>query len=536
MLKILIAQINTSVGDFNKNFEKISDCIRQGHENKSDLIVFPECTTTGYPQKDLLYDGAFIDENLRVQKEIQRLTERYKNITVVLGCVSRIGSSLFNSAVVFRNGINEGFYNKKLLPNYNVFDERRYFEQGSIAPVFSIRNTTFGITICEDLWDASYEQKPIKQYLGRVNLIINLSASPFATEKIEKRKKILSDASNKIHVPILYVNQVGAQDSLIFDGSSMIASGNSVIIVSEQFKESLDEVTFLNHNWGCWKGVTEYNEIEKIRQALVLGIKDYFQKNNFFQTLLGLSGGIDSAVVCSLAVEALGSENVLGVLMPSQYSSQGSIDDAKELAEALKIKTQLIPIKEILYQFNNELLSLTDTYKSDVTEQNLQARIRGNLLMAISNDEGRLLLSTGNKSEMSVGYCTIYGDMAGGLSVISDVYKTTVYKLAEILPGIPRNSITKPPSAELKPDQKDTDSLPPYEILDGILKQYIERKKSYQEILDKGFDPDIVKKVIRMVDRNEYKRRQAAPGLIISDRDLVVGRRMPIANKFNFVP
>jgi NAD+ synthetase len=547
MVKILVAQINTSVGDFKQNWDKIHLALLFGHEHSCDLVVFPECTTTGYPQKDLLYDDAFIEKNIALQDDIKKQTERFRDMTVVLGCVQRRFDDshkniLFNSAVVFRNGKFQEVYDKQLLPNYNVFDERRYYVPGDDYPVFRVNDGIFGITICEDIWDNDYDIKPVMGY-EKVDFIINLSASPFATKKIAVRKEVLASASRRAGVPILYVNLVGAQDNLIFDGASMIANGDNVEIVADQFKETFSIVQFQDNKLvSCEEPVIELGETEKIYQALVLGVKDYFKKTGFRRALLGISGGIDSAVVAVIAIKALGAENVLGVLMPSQYSSSGSVEDALLLAKNLGIKTITIPIKEILEAFNKKLLPVMekdialipqDKYQSDVTEQNLQARIRGSLLMAMSNDEGRLLLSTGNKSEMSVGYFTMYGDACGGIAVISDVYKTTVYKLAEIMPEIPRNSITKPPSAELKPDQKDTDSLPPYDVLDGILKLYIEKKKSYQGVLEKGYNPETVRKVLKMVDRNEYKRRQAAPGLIISGRDLTVGRRMPIANGFD---
>ena len=548
MIKIVMAQINTSVGDFQDNRNRIHIGLLFAQAHRADLIIFPECAVTGYPQKDLLYNDAFIDENSKIQKEIREQSLDFKDLTIVLGCIRRstdmdTHKGIYNSAVVIRNGQFIGFYDKKLLPNYNVFDERRYFLTGKNSPIFNVGKYLFGITLCEDVWDDEYDIKPIQGYEQKVNFVINLSASPFDPEKIKKRKNVLGKRSLESGMPILYVNQVGGQDGLIFDGASMIVNNAEVLLAGQEFEENLILVTF---DKGRLSPVSEVVEelavIYKIHRALVLGIKDYFKKTKFKKAVLGLSGGIDSAITAVLAVEALGADNVLGVLMPSQYSSDGSITDALLLADNLKIKTNLIPIKGILDSYgasivpilaDNRELKWDKDYQSDVTEQNLQARIRGNILMAISNDENRLLLSTGNKSEMSVGYCTLYGDMCGGLSVISDVYKTTLYKLARKLSAIPENSITKPPSAELKPDQKDTDSLPPYDVLDGILKQYIERKKSVQDIVAKGFDLETVKKVVQMVDRNEYKRRQAAPGLIMSERDLVVGRRMPIANRFN---
>jgi NAD+ synthase (glutamine-hydrolysing) len=547
MIKIVMAQIDTSVGDFQDNRNRIHLGLMFAQSHGADMIIFPEGATTGYPQKDLLYSDAFIDKNVEIQKEIRQQSTEFKDLTIVLGCVRRstdldTHKGIYNSAVVIRNGQFQGFYDKQLLPNYNVFDERRYFLVGNNAPIFNIGEHLFGITICEDVWDDEYDLKPIQRYEQKVDFVINLSASPFDPEKIKKRKEVLKKRNLESGLPIIYVNQIGGQDGLIFDGASMIANGGEVLLVGREFKEDFILVNFDKGKISpLFEPVEELETIDKIHLALVLGIKDYFKKTRFKKAVLGLSGGIDSAVTAALAVEALGPDNVLGVLMPSQYSSGGSVTDALLLADNLKIKTNTISIKGMMEAYEKDLLTIlshnrdyiTRKYQSDVTEQNLQARIRGNILMALSNDENRLLLSTGNKSEMSCGYCTLYGDMAGGLSVIADVYKTTVYRLARRLPAIPLNSIEKPPSAELKPDQKDTDSLPPYDVLDGILKQYIERKKSAQEIVAKGFDLETVKKVVQMVDRNEYKRRQAAPGLIMSERDLVIGRRMPIANRFN---
>jgi NAD+ synthase (glutamine-hydrolysing) len=559
-MKIGVAQINTSVGDIKGNREKIIKYILQAEKNNCDLVIFPECATTGYPQKDLLYNPAFIDGNTDTIVDIINLTKTL-NVAVVIGFVD-IGTQdknfcIYNAVTVIHNGNIEPAYHKHLLPNYNVFDERRYFEPGIGYRTYKIKDMSFSIIICEDMWCDEYKENPIfslselTEAQDRPQFIINISASPFSADKEELRKAVLQKRFAESHIPILYVNQVGAQDGLIFDGGSMFIN-NSVKVtqVCQFFVEEFRTISFENKNFQPLEDYVsdrfvylqkeETREIYKIHDALVLGIRDYFRKSGFEKAVIGLSGGIDSAVTCALAVEALGPENVLGVLMPSPYSSRGSIDDALALAYPLGIKAITINIDEFIHVYNENLHQVIfgGNYKSDVTEQNIQARIRGNILMAISNEEKRLVLSTGNKSEMSVGYCTLYGDMCGGLSVLSDVYKENVYKLARFINElyknnvIPQNSITKPPSAELKPDQKDTDSLPPYEILDGILKQLIERKKSYVQILKKGYQPETVKRIIRMVDLNEYKRQQAAPGLIISERDLTVGRRMPINNGF----
>jgi NAD+ synthetase len=517
---------------------------------------------------------------------------------VIIGYVNVTSTrKLVNAAAVIENGTILGPVEKQLLPNYNVFDERRYFVPGNrVQPVFTKDNYMFGIVICEDLWDDDYQEKPVrnlKLHNKDLDFIISINASPFAVDKDQLRNRILCRRYEDCKVPIIWVNQVGAQDSIIFDGASRFINSDedlsgigeykNITQFGESFKEDFAIINFEDGTFAIDEKFERHRKVQlpqapiaKIYHALVLGIHDYFDKAGFKTAVLGLSGGIDSALTAALAVDALGAENVTGIMMPSSYSSRGSIDDALALAQALGFKTYEIPIslegisgaKGILETYNNFLKEISNVewmkgntskqYRQDVTEQNLQARIRGNILMAFSNETGALVLSTGNKSELSVGYCTLYGDMCGGLGVISDVYKTTVFELANFYNNyhgkqlIPQNSITKPPSAELKPDQKDTDSLPPYEVLDKILKQYIERKKSYSEIVSKlclcstqpknaqGLANDVqsravVKKVIQMVDRNEYKRRQAASGLIISETDLTVGRRMPIVNGFKLV-
>ena len=532
MLKISVAQINSSVGDYEANFDRIEVFTRDAFRLHADLVVFPECTTTGYPQKDLLYNRTFIQKAAETLDRIIRLSTEYPNLTIVVGHVVQEYDELYNAIIAINNGQKVAEYHKQLLPNKVVFDEQRYYTPGvSARTILDVKGYKIGFVICEDLWHDEYSVKPVLKYRNHVDFVISVNASPFTTQKVELRKQILAKRSQEINKPIVYVNQVGGQDSLIFDGASMIANGTDVRVVADQFEEDSSIIIYDNgtlHLQG--RSIVLEEEIVQIKRALVLGVKDYFRKTGFKKAVLGLSGGIDSALTAAIAVESLGSSNVSGLLMPSEYSSTGSITDAQELANNLSMSHRILSIRELLATYNNILRD--GEYRQKVTEENLQARARGNLLMAVSNDEGRLVLSTGNKSEMSVGYCTMYGDMCGGLSVIADVYKTTVYRLAALYSEIPTSTITKPPSAELRPDQKDTDSLPPYDILDGILKQFIERNLTLSQIVEKGYDRDVVTRVVTMVDRNEYKRYQSAPSLIISERDLIVGRRMPIANGF----
>ena len=560
-MRIAVAQINTSVGDFANNKSKIFAGISFAAMEKADMLVFPECTTTGYPQKDLLYNSAFIDENIKLVREVCQYSISHRNLTIIIGFVDKnnLTQELFNSAAVIENGSIIGTYRKHLLPNYTVFDERRYFTPGTEYPVFIKNGLKYAVTICEDAWDDTYKVKPFstfKKQNADLGLFINLSASPFSVGKEKCRQTVLTRRSKDTGgIPILYVNQVGAQDSLIFDGNSSICLDNACVRICKSFKEDFVAIDFNNYFTATVKAPEKCNDFPYVEEhdifyALSLGIKDYFLKTGFKKAVIGLSGGIDSAVVCAIAVNALGPDNVTGILMPSPYSSAHSVTDALKLAKNLGIKTHTVKIGQALAAYNSTFKTITKKYKSDITEQNFQARIRGNILMGFSNENtDTMVLSTGNKSEMSVGYCTLYGDMAGGLSIIPDVYKTQVFRLAKFInmwgldrclnsahnrnkEVIPENTIKKPPSAELKPGQQDTDSLPPYDVLDAILIRYIEDKESYEEIVRDIPDEKLVKRVIRMVNINEFKRQQAAPGLIITERDLTVGRRMPIANRF----
>lgn len=542
-MKIALAQINTKIGDFDKNSEKIIDFITKAKEKNADLVIFPELTITGYPPRDLLDFKNFVSDNIKCLKKIMPYTS---DIGVVCGFVDfnkeDCGRKYRNAAVLIHNGEIISKHYKSLLPFYDVFDETRYFEPAKEVHPVIFKGKKLGITICEDIWNDKdhlsmplYANNPIETLFSQgIDILINLSASPFWLNKSQDRHAILSNIAQKYDLPIVYVNQVGGNDDLLFDGSSIVIDKEGKLQTqAEDFKEDL-VIYDTELNKGEIKQ-TSTSQQESLFKALTTGLRDYCHKSGFYKTVLGLSGGIDSAVTAVLAAEALGKENVLGITMPSMYSSDGSISDSEVLAQNLDIEFKNIPIKDYFYSYVNNIQN--GDLAMDLAEENLQARIRGNILMLHSNRYGRLLLSTGNKSEMAVGYCTLYGDMAGGLSVLSDVPKVMVYKLAkyinrnkEIIPDI---IITKPPSAELRPDQKDQDSLPPYEILDDILKMYIEENKSFEEIAQK-YNADTVKDVIRKVNNNEYKRRQASLGLKVTTKAFGSGRRFPIVQGYKF--
>jgi len=542
-MKIALAQINPTVGALEKNTQKIIDNIQQAKSQHCDLLIFPEMTIIGYPPKDLLLKKNLIDKNLTLLHSLIPYTE---NITIIVGFVDRDQQhNLYNAAAVISNQKIIKTYHKIHLPNYDVFDEKRYFKSGNTSTnldIFTIHNTKIGLSICEDIW---IDNGPIQQQakLG-ANLIINISASPFHAGKATIRENLIAKRAKENNTPIIYTNLVGAQDDLIFDGRSYFFNEQGQkISQGKAFEEDfiiLPELPNQNTNYITEKNTINHlpteNITKDIHDALVLGIKDYFQKNGFKKAVIGLSGGIDSALTAALAVAALGKENVLGITMPSKFSSSGSVDDSYILAKNLEIEIHTLPIKEVFNTYLNSLQPLFHNTSFNVAEENIQARIRGNYLMAISNKFGHLVLATGNKSELSVGYATLYGDMAGGLAVISDVFKTTVYELCTYinqesnLEIIPNSTITKEPSAELREDQKDSDSLPIYPILDPILQSYIEEEKSKEEIIAQGFDKITVERVIKMVDRNEYKRQQAAVGFKITPRAFGSGRRIPITN------
>ncbi|MDB9546894.1 NAD+ synthase [Dolichospermum circinale] len=555
-MKIAIAQINPLIGDLSGNAQKILEMSQQASLTGVRLLLTPELSICGYPPRDLLLNPSFV---VAMNQTLQKLAEDLPaNLAVLVGTVvknsqARItgGKNLFNSMALLENGKIQQFFHKRLLPTYDVFDEHRYFEHGLEVNYLIVDHLKIGVTICEDLWNdeefwgkRSYPINPINDLadLG-VDLIVNLSASPYTVGKQNLREAMLKHSAINFQKPIIYTNQVGGNDDLIFDGHSFAVNKQGEIIARGQgFVSDLITVEFnANHKdlvLGNISPVYESEEAE-IWDALVLGVKDYVHKCRFSKVLLGLSGGVDSALVAAIATAALGKENVIGILMPSPYSSEHSISDALALAENLDIQTEILPIGELMQTFDQSLNDLFAGTEFGIAEENLQSRIRGNLLMAISNKFGYLLLSTGNKSEMSVGYCTLYGDMNGGLSVIADVPKTRIYSLCQWLNShhqkevIPVNILTKAPSAELKPGQVDQDSLPAYDILDDILDRLLHQHQSAAEIVIAGHDPVVVDKVLQLLSRAEFKRRQAAPGLKITDRAFGTGWRMPIASSWS---
>ncbi|MEH1841998.1 MAG: NAD+ synthase [Nostoc sp.] len=552
-MKIAIAQINPTIGDLLLNAQKILEAAQRAASTGARLLLTPELSLCGYPPRDLLLNPSFVEAmGITLQNLAQDLPP---NLAVLVGNVEQNlkahisgGKTLFNSMALLENGKVKQVFHKRLLPTYDVFDERRYFEPGLRANYFTLDNIHIGVTICEDLWNdeefwgkRNYAVNPIADLaiLG-VDLIVNLSASPYTVGKQQFRETMLRHSAIRFQQPMIYANQVGGNDDLIFDGRSFALNRKGEVMCRARgFDTDLVVVEFdevqRDLQLSSIAPVYESGD-EEIWQALVLGVRDYARKCRFSKVVLGLSGGIDSAIVAAIATAALGKENVLGVLMPSPYSSEHSITDAVALAENLGIKTHLLPIGELMQGFDRTLDDLFAGTEFGLAEENIQSRIRGNLLMAIANKFGYLLLSTGNKSEMAVGYCTLYGDMNGGLAVIADVPKTRIYSLCEWLNRnneiIPQNILTKPPSAELKPGQVDQDSLPPYEILDDILQRLIHNHQSAAQIVAAGHDPLIVGRVIQMVARAEFKRRQAPPGLKITDRAFGTGWRMPIASNW----
>jgi NAD+ synthase/NAD+ synthase (glutamine-hydrolysing) len=555
-MKIAIAQINPIIGDLLGNTQKILEMSQQAASENVRLLLTPELSICGYPPRDLLLNPSFVES---IDKTLQKLAEDLPaNLAVLVGTVVKNsqahisgGKNLFNSMALLENGKIQQFFHKRLLPTYDVFDEKRYFEPGLQANSFKLDNLHIGVTICEDLWNdeefwgkRSYAVNPIADLanLG-VDLIVNLSASPYTVGKQHLREAMLKHSAVNFQQPIIYTNQVGGNDDLIFDGRSFALNKQGEIVCrAKGFVSDFLTVEFNSDKQDLQLGhisPIDESEDEEIWNALVLGVKDYVGKCRFSKVLLGLSGGVDSALVAAIATAALGKENVIGVLMPSPYSSEHSISDALALAANLDIQTQILPIGELMQSFDKSLGELFAGTEFGIAEENLQSRIRGNLLMAISNKFGYLLLSTGNKSEMAVGYCTLYGDMNGGLSVIADVPKTRVYSLCKWLNShqqkevIPENILTKAPSAELKPGQVDQDSLPPYEILDDILDRLIHQHQSAAEIITAGHESAIVDRVLQLLSRAEFKRRQAAPGLKITDRAFGTGWRMPIASSWS---
>ena len=553
-LRIAMAQINCLVGDLEGNFNKIRANIKAAEELGADIVVFPELAVTGYPPEDLLLKPKFVSDNLEYLK---KLAKSVRDTAVITGFVDRKGKSLYNSAAVIYRGKVSGVYHKMRLPNYGVFDEERYFEEGDEASVFKFGECLFAVSICEDLW---HQGGPIKlQAALGAKLIFNINASVYHAGKIKEREDIIKKQAKLNKVSIAYINLVGGQDELVFDGQSIAVDNKGKLIRrAEAFQEELsvadidvptakaksskriivvtDKIPEKNKLKLLKKEIKPLEPLAEVYQALVLGLRDYINKNGFKKAVIGLSGGIDSALVAVLAADAIGKENVTGVYMPSRYSSDESEIDAKELAVNLGVEFKVIPIEQ-MYSAYIDILALHFAGREpNIAEENLQARIRGNILMALSNKFGWLVLTTGNKSEMSTGYATLYGDMAGGFAVIKDVPKTLVYKLSQyrnaLCAVIPGRTFIKEPTAELKPNQKDSDTLPVYEKLDPILKAYIEEDKDLEKISSLGFSAEEAARVLRMVDKSEYKRRQSPPGIKITPKAFGRDRRMPITNKY----
>jgi NAD+ synthase (glutamine-hydrolysing) len=543
-VKIALGQINPTVGDFSGNAAKIIEFSRRAQAGGAGLILFPELSVCGYPPRDLVERPSFVARNRETAEQIAAAT---RGMAVICGLVtpaeSETGKSAMNSAALLQEGKIAFLQSKMLLPTYDVFDEMRNFAPAKSQQLFPLCGNRVALTICEDAWNDKlfwpkrlYTIDPIDALVrAGGDLVLNISASPFWIGKREVRRDMLASIARHHKVPVAMVNQVGGDDSLVFDGSSIVlnAEGN-IIAQGRSFEEDLIYFDSTKLTGDLHEQIE--GEEASVYGALVLGTRDYIQKCGFRKAIIGLSGGIDSALTAVIAADAVGAENVLGVGMPGPYSSPGSIDDARALASNLGIRFELLSINCAVEAYRKTLKEVFANQKEDVTEENIQSRARGTLLMALSNKFGAIVLSTGNKSELGVGYCTLYGDMVGGLAVISDVPKTLVYRLSYYVnsrkPVIPQDTLEKPPSAELRPDQKDSDSLPPYEILDAVLEDYVEDARSVERIAaDRGFDIEVVRRVVRMVDRAEYKRQQAAPGIKISPKAFGYGRRFPIAAK-----
>ncbi len=590
LFRIAMVQMNPTVGDLEGNVRRITTWLREARKDKAELAVFPELAITGYPPEDLLLKPRFLEDNRRALEEIVRTC---RGLAAVVGYVGQGGGShqkpahpmvvpagrheLYNAAAVIADQRLVTTYEKQYLPNYGVFDESRYFHPGRRIPVVVLNGIALGVNICEDIW---FPEGPCRtQAAAGAEVIVNINASPFHVGKSRFREQMLATRARENGVIVTYTNQVGGQDELVFDGNSLIIDQNGeVILRGKVFEEDLLVAdlniaavarTRLAHGRKKWPAgrtgavvervvisesyrpkrrtrlipgnAAPLDPLEEVYRALVVGVRDYVRKNGFKQVVIGLSGGIDSALTAVIAVDALGSANVLGVFMPSPYTSRESREDVAELARRLRIELRTIPITAPFSSYLESLAPSCECRAADTTEENLQARIRGNLLMALSNKLGHLVLTTGNKSEMSVGYATLYGDMAGGFAVIKDVPKTMVYDLARLrnrmgrTTVIPKQTLDRPPSAELKPNQKDEDTLPPYSILDPILKAYVEEDRAPEEIVDLGFERETVARVIAMVDRSEYKRRQAPIGIKITHRAFGKDRRMPITNGYRTI-
>jgi NAD+ synthase (glutamine-hydrolysing) len=561
-LRLALAQVNGLVGGFKTNAETVKSACAKARKVGADIVLFPELTLTGYPPEDLLLKKSFIEN---CQKTLTKVAPYTRGLTAVIGFVEQKGKHLYNSAALLCDGKYVGCARKILLPNYGVFDEKRYFTEGDEPARFSLKGAQIGLTICEDIWE---ESGPGKTLSREVDLLLNISSSPYHKGKGRARRQMIVKRAKSYKCPIAYVNRVGGQDELVFDGQSLVVSAEGKIIVQgNSFEEEIifSDVTLFpkaRKTKTKPKNIRSYrapaslskttiskapqlpacaykqkSEEEEVYSALVLGTRDYIHKNGFSKVVIGLSGGIDSSLTAAVAVDALWSHNVVGVLMPSPHSSKGSIDDALALAKNLDIKTLTFPIDSAMKAYDSILKDAFKRTMPGLAEENLQARIRGNLLMALSNKFGWMVLTTGNKSEISMGYCTLYGDMAGGFAVIKDVPKVLVYQLCHWLNRekeiIPNNVLIKEPSAELRPNQKDTDSLPPYELLDPVLLRYIEEDLSVDEIKVSGLPKSEIQRIARLVDTNEYKRRQGPPGVKITPKAFGKDRRLPITRCFN---
>lgn len=558
-IRIAGAQKSFPVGAIQKNKQTILDCFEAAEEKEADILIFPELALTGYPPEDLLLRESFVGKNFAVLEE---LAEFSSSTSGVVGFVDRNlddnntdkqKRNIANAAAIIQNGDVKGIYHKCFLPNYSVFDEARYFAKGNNpGNVFWYEDVGIGISICEDIW---IEEGPsLQQVENGASLIININASPYDQNKTDLRKELVVNQAKKLGVPIIYLNMVGGQDELVFDGGSFVVDGKGEILyqaqqfeeeifyieldleVKEQTKGPILEIRQKGSELDPLQSAQLLSKNESLYSALKLGLFDYVSKNNFEKVLVGLSGGIDSALTASIAVDALGSDNVIGVALPSKYNTEESLVDARLLAENLDIELKVIEIEEIVNIFRNTLKKSVNDELGQITDENIQSRVRGNILMALSNQTGAMVVSTGNKSEMAVGYSTLYGDLAGGFALLKDLYKTEVYNLANfrnsISSVIPQNTINKEPSAELRPDQFDKDSLPEYELLDEILRMYIEEDSSSEKIISKGIDENIVYDVLSKVDRNEYKRKQVAPGVKLTEKAFGKDRRMPITNTY----
>lgn len=541
-MKIGIAQINAVVGDFPGNAKRILAAYRECLEKGADLVVTPEMSLVGYPPRDLVFKSQFVPKCLQA---LDYLADETKAVPLLVGYVDfhtgEIGKPYRNAVAWLESGkIRQRFF-KTLLPTYDVFDERRYFEPGEVCAPFEWNGKRIGVTICEDIWTEDYLQRPfydrdpVAELCARgVDLILNMSASPFHLGKPACRRQMLSDVAKEARVPVVYCNSMGGNDQLVFDGHSVVVDATGEVIA--QLSGFTEESRVVDVAAGGEVETLRTSDAEQLYSALVLGLRDYATKCGFSSVCLGLSGGIDSALTAVIAADALGSENVHGLTMPSPYSSSGSVIDSFDLAKKLGIRCDEISISAAFESVKKTMAPLFEGRKEDVTEENMQARLRGLLLMALSNKDNHLLLTTGNKSELAVGYCTIYGDMCGGLAVISDLPKTKVFEVARWInrdqERIPWNTIEKPPSAELRPDQKDQDTLPEYDVLDQILELYVEQHLGAEEIVERGFDETMVRWIQRRVDLNEWKRQQAAPGIRVTSKAFGIGRRMPIAQRF----